>query len=48
MWPAKSPDLTPLDFCLWETLKDKMYEMRCEIVDEALLENVQRNFTKRL
>ncbi|EZA54505.1 hypothetical protein X777_05484, partial [Ooceraea biroi] len=25
-WPARSPDLTPLDFFLWETLKDMVYK----------------------
>uniref|UniRef100_A0A2R5L931 Putative transposable element n=1 Tax=Ornithodoros turicata TaxID=34597 RepID=A0A2R5L931_9ACAR len=24
-WPARSPDLTPLDFFLWEYVKDRMY-----------------------
>ena len=25
-WPARSPDLTPLDFYLWDTLKDIVYK----------------------
>lgn len=25
-WPARSPDLTPLDFFLWGTIKDKVYQ----------------------
>lgn len=25
-WPARSPDLTPLDFFLWGTLKEKVYK----------------------
>jgi hypothetical protein len=25
LWPAKSPDLNPCDFYLWENLKDKVY-----------------------
>ena len=24
-WPARSPDLTPLDFCLWGWLKGEVY-----------------------
>lgn len=24
-WPARSPDLTPLDFCIWGYLKDNVY-----------------------
>lgn len=27
-WPARSPDLTPLDFFLWGALKDKVYKNR--------------------
>ena len=26
MWPARSPDLTPLDYFLWGTLKDMVYK----------------------
>ncbi|KZC14193.1 hypothetical protein WN55_06624, partial [Dufourea novaeangliae] len=26
LWPARSPDLTPLDFFVWGTLKDKVYK----------------------
>ncbi|KAJ8937130.1 hypothetical protein NQ318_000625 [Aromia moschata] len=25
-WPPKSPDLTPLDFCIWGTLKNEVYK----------------------
>lgn len=25
-WPPRSPDLTPLDFYLWGTLKDRVYK----------------------
>ena len=25
MWPARSPDLTPLDFFFWGVLKDRVY-----------------------
>ena len=24
-WPARSPDLNPLDFCMWCVLKSKVY-----------------------
>ena len=24
-WPARSPDLNPLDFCVWGLLKSKVY-----------------------
>src|SRR5580765_6641648 len=27
-WPARSPDLTPLDFYLWGHLKEKVYHDR--------------------
>ncbi|KAA6400793.1 MAG: putative Histone-lysine N-methyltransferase SETMAR [Streblomastix strix] len=27
-WPPRSPDLTPLDFFLWEYLRDQVYEPR--------------------
>jgi len=27
-WPARSPDLTPLDYFLWGTLKDEVYKNR--------------------
>ena len=41
-WPARSPDLSPLDFWLWGYLKDKVYshsvatlqELRDAIEDE--------------
>lgn len=33
-WPARSPDLTPLDFFLWGYLKNKVYVNRPADVDE--------------
>ena len=27
-WPPRSPDLSPLDFCLWGYLKSKVYSPR--------------------
>lgn len=32
-WPARSPDLTPLDFCLWAYLQDRVYLTTPENVD---------------
>jgi len=33
-WPARSPDLTPLDFYLWGYLKDKVYENKPENIED--------------
>lgn len=33
-WPARSPDLTPLDFFLWGYLKSKIYFNRPNTIDE--------------
>ena len=27
-WPSYSPDLNPLDYCIWDILKDLVYEGR--------------------
>jgi len=27
-WPARSPDLTPLDYFLWDYLKDRVYRTK--------------------
>jgi len=29
-WPARSPDLTPLDFCLWGWLKGEVYRTKVD------------------
>ena len=29
-WPARSPDLTPLEFCLLERLKGEVYNTKVE------------------
>ena len=29
-WPARFPDLTPLDFCLWEWLKAEVYRTKVD------------------
>ena len=28
-WPPRSPDLTPLDFCLWGLMKSEVYRKKC-------------------
>jgi hypothetical protein len=33
-WPARSPDLTPLDLFLWEYIKDLVYQTKVQGVDE--------------
>lgn len=33
-WPPRSPDLTPMDYFVWGTLKDMVYESRCECIEE--------------
>ena len=33
-WPARSPDLTPLDFFLWGYLKNKVYSKKFHSLDE--------------
>ena len=27
-WPPRSPDLTPLDFCLWGLMKSEVYRKK--------------------
>lgn len=33
-WPARTPDMTPLDFFLWGAVKDKVYKERPNNVEE--------------
>lgn len=33
-WPARSPDLSPLDFFLWGHLKSKIYATECDSLEE--------------
>ena len=40
-WPARSPDLTPMDFWLWGYLKEKVYAHNPKTVDQ--LQVVIRN-----
>ena len=32
-YPGRFPDLTPMDFFLWEYLKDKVYRAKPRIID---------------
>ena len=36
-WPPRSPDLTPLDFCLWGLMKNEVYRKRVDTQDELLV-----------
>ena len=40
VWPARSCDLTPLDYYLWFALKDKCYADKPETTD-ALKDNIR-------
>jgi len=36
-WPPRSPDLTPLDFCLWGLMKSEVCRRRVDTRDELLV-----------
>ena len=36
-WPPRSPDLTPLDFCLWGLIKSEVYRKKVDTRDELLV-----------
>jgi len=36
-WPPRSPDLTPLDFCLWGWKKSEVYRKKVDTRDELLI-----------
>jgi len=36
-WPPRSPDLTPLDFCLWGLMKSEAYRKKVDTRDELLV-----------
>ena len=36
-WPPRSPDLTPLDFCLWGLMKSELYRKKVDTRDELLV-----------
>lgn len=42
-WPPRSPDLTPLDFYLWGTIKQRIYSTPVESVEE-LVARIRRTF----
>lgn len=44
-WPARSPDLTPLDFFLWGFVKDEVYAQNVDTVEE-LRERIEMAFEK--
>jgi hypothetical protein len=35
-WPARSPDLTPLDFCLWGWMKSEVYKKKVNSREELI------------
>jgi hypothetical protein len=35
-WPLGSPDLTPLDFCLWGLMKSEVYKEKLNTRDELV------------
>jgi hypothetical protein len=40
-WPPKSPNLTPLDFCLWSWMKIKVYRRKVDTRNELLDHTVE-------
>ena len=36
-WPPRSPNLTPLDFCLWGWMKSEVYRKKLDTRDELLV-----------
>ena len=35
-WPARSPDLNPLDYCFWGWMKDIVYSVRMNTREELV------------
>jgi hypothetical protein len=35
-WPPRSPDLSPLDNCIWEWMKDIVYQRKAQTHEELL------------
>jgi len=35
-WPARSPELSPLDYCVWEWMKELVYSVKVVMQDELL------------
>jgi hypothetical protein len=44
-WPPKSPDLSPLDFCLWGWMKSEVYKEKVNTRDE-LVTRIMRSAVK--
>ena len=44
-WPARSPDLSPCDFFLWGTIKNKMYKTKPRSLQE-LKEKIAHAFAE--
>jgi hypothetical protein len=44
LWPPRSPDLTPCDFYLWESLKDKVCKTNSHTLEE-LRNNIRREIS---
>jgi len=36
-WPPRSPDLTPLDFCLWGLMNSEVYRKKVDTRDELFV-----------
>ena len=36
-WPARSPDLSPLDYCVWGWMKELVYSVKVETRDALLV-----------
>lgn len=34
LWPARSPDLNPIDYFMWDNLKNVVYKTKPEIIEE--------------
>ena len=34
VWPANSPDLNPVDYCIWEKLQERVYRNWIRDVDQ--------------
>jgi hypothetical protein len=44
LWPPHSPDLTPCDFYLWGSLKDRVYKTNTHTLEE-LGHNIHREIS---
>ena len=47
IWPPRSCDLTPLDYYLWDAVRDKCYADKAEAID-ALKDNIRETMGKIL